>query len=520
MIAYKKYEYLIFVLVAFFTLCAVLVTLGDYNVVRIADSFYVHTADDHMITMRVAAQFANTGYPFFNANEAVAANTSLFWPLALASTIMSLGLSSENVVVLNVFLSAAIGAASVLIATLLVRGLIPKIIVGAAIALSAPFLTYVSTGWEHVPQMLLVTAGFALIILKSKEKLVIPIASLVLISFSFLLRPDSAIIIAIVGLFWFFGSENYKNSKTYIICAALLIIPASYLLLMNYYYGDWVPNTAHLKSLDLASSIKLGISHLLNPAKSSFAPYLIVLLYLLKPQNAGIRVFMYCAIAQSIYILYVGGDVFNDGRFFLFLTPILYATIISEMVQKWQNSHRSDLLAYTKIVSVLALTIFTIEGPKFLKNQIVPTEENKASLINDQLRLAGWVNSKISPEDGSIGLHYLGIGYHMPKFHIVDFLGKAEKYIAKTPTKYGPIGHNKWDYDYAYATYDISIIPIKDNIVEKVNSNNYVRRDKDLVFWEDCARYAETSGKYTYYPASYFGNSYYGAYIKNDLDWN
>ena len=55
------------------------------------------------------------------------------------------------------------------------------------------------------------------------------------------------------------------------------------------------------------------------------------------------------------------------------------------------------------------------------------------------------MEKNLEPTDGSIGLYWLGIGYHLPSFEIADFLGKADELIASQPVKWGPPGHNKWN---------------------------------------------------------------------------
>lgn len=59
------------------------VALGfGHEFVQVGGARFWHTADDHMITRRVAYNFYRYGVPYYNAGEAVSANTSLFWPLA------------------------------------------------------------------------------------------------------------------------------------------------------------------------------------------------------------------------------------------------------------------------------------------------------------------------------------------------------------------------------------------------------------------------------------------------------
>ena len=110
-------------------------------------------------------------------------------------------------------------------------------------------------------------------------------------------------------------------------------------------------------------------------------------------------------------------------------------------------------------------------------------------------------NKNLNESDGSIGLHYTGIGYHLPKFHIVDFLGVAEKTIARGPYKNLHIGHNKWNYEYAFSKYNIAAVPIAIRTFEDVTRLNY-KYEGDLGgFDRSCVEYILNTGKYEFlYP--------------------
>ena len=136
--------------------------------------------------------------------------------------------------------------------------------------------------------------------------------------------------------------------------------------------------------------------------------------------------------------------------------------------------------------------------------------------VKEQLSLVGWINDHLKPEDGSIGLHPLGYGYHLPKFHIVDFLGKAEKHIAQLEPKFGPVGHNKWDYDYAFSTYKIIAVPHHIS-PKQVRSDSFKIIEKDFMFQEVSAKYIVDNKNYVFIEPRNFGNTEYGLYVSRDL---
>ena len=111
-------------------LIAVIVLLysGNFEVFQTPRT-HIHTADDHMITMRVAHNYREYGVPYFNINEPVSANTSLFWPLILGSTIMHLDPAAA--VAINILISTTMSVFIIIVATSILKSYSQKITVAA-----------------------------------------------------------------------------------------------------------------------------------------------------------------------------------------------------------------------------------------------------------------------------------------------------------------------------------------------------------------------------------------------------
>jgi hypothetical protein len=131
---------------------------AQFDTAQIDGKTFLHVADDHMITMRVAKNFADYGVPYFNHDEAVAANTSLFWPLILGATVMTL--SASKVVALNILMSVCLSAMTIAIAILWFKEWWLRLSAILLLAGSASYLSYGASGWEHIPQAFFVTLGF------------------------------------------------------------------------------------------------------------------------------------------------------------------------------------------------------------------------------------------------------------------------------------------------------------------------------------------------------------------------
>lgn len=487
----------------------VLIYTGNFELIRIDGTTYVHTADDHMITMRVARNFSEYGVPYYNRNEAVAANTSLFWPLFLGSTIFFWGLNKA--VIVNIILSCALSACTIAITTLFIKNLPLKITAAVFLAMSPTFLRYGATGWEHIPQTFLVTTAFYISYLDVQAGKGIKFTTILLLAISFLARPDSAFIIVAVGAAWIASGENYKKPRTYALGAALLAFPALYLLLMNHFYGDLAPNTAHLKNLGFWASLWSGGSYIMNPYRSGLFPAFLLTLIILRPRGFFPRLVIATCIAHLAYVLLSGGDVFPDGRFFLVMLPTLTATLLNEIDERV----RPNLSQGSAIVIPSLLMISVIAWNS--KNVINDIFWLHSSANIEQIRISQKVNDAMSPDEGSIGLHYLGAGYHFADFHIVDFLGKADPHIARTDVKFGPVGHNRWDYDYAFEKFDIAVIPIEQSVVSRVTTSGFNITNHDFMFWDIAAVKILSLGSYVYLPPEVFGNEDFGAFVKREL---
>lgn len=502
-----------FALAFLYIVSLIILYTGNIETFETTQQRHIHTADDHMITMRVARNFWETGLPYFNETEAVAANTSLFWPIILGSTVMSFG--PVAAVAANVMLSVGMSAFTVAISLLILRDWPVRIAAAILMIFSSTFIKYAATGWEHVPQAMFFTFGMVLINRASRDRFVIPSAAMLLICLSFLFRADSAVVIFLSGIVWFFHNDNFKRYGTYVWCALFLIIPSVYLFFMNYFYGSFVPNTAYLKNLDVEDGLRFGIAYVINPLKSGLVPIFLLALLALRPKSTFSRFVLFLGLGHLCYVIYIGGDVFGGGRFFFFLMPIVVVVVIREFVssQIWGSQEKAYAVAFSAIVVCLMATNY-----KVIINQVfLSSGVEGASPVEEQVRLLSDASEKIGVRDGSIGLHYLGVAYHFPDFHVVDFLGKAEPRIAQTEVQFGPIGHNRWDYEYTFAAYDIAIIPIQDRVIERVIAPDFVLKNKNYMFWDECAQIALRSGNYQYVPAEYFGNRTFGALVRTDL---
>ncbi|MBT8474326.1 MAG: hypothetical protein KJO78_02530 [Alphaproteobacteria bacterium] len=494
-------------LILFVVSVAILLVFGRYSVVELPGGVAFHSGDDHMITQRVAWNFFSTGRPEFNPGEAVAANTSLFWPIILSPVYAIFGL--QNAVMAVITLSCVLSGLTIVLAVRLLESPLAQAVAAVFLTLTASFLYLGPTAWEHIPQTLLVTLAFLGVLRASQgQRLpVVPISSLWLMAAAFLVRPDTAPLVALFVGTWFVTERNYAKSKSYLILAGLCVAPLVYLALMHAFYGEFVPNTAHLKVQGFRESVQLGVYHVTS-SRAGIFPLLLLVLLLLRPRDAGAAFVSLAGLIQVSYVIAIGGDVFFGGRFFIVLLPIVTVTLLREL--EWRSSSafiRRGVLAALAFVAMVSFA------------QFLTRPNNNA--IAEQVRIADALSGRIAPQDGSVGLHYLGIGYHLPAFHVVDFLGKAEPVIARSPAKFGPIGHNKWDYEYAFSAYEIAAFPFPAFRVDAVAQPDYAPPDDlDLLGpWMSAAYFMSNAKTHTFIRPEVFGNSPggFGLFVRNDL---
>lgn len=477
-----------------------------------------HTADDHMITQRVAYHFWNSGVPYYNVDSAVAANTSLFWPILLSP--LYAVFSPAHAIPFVVGLSLLFWVPIIIFSVSYFSNVLEKIGVSIPLMFTPSVLSYSATGWEHIPQTLFVTVGMIGILYSSQKlsKLTIPEWAFIIICLSFLMRPDSAITILIIGSAWFITNERYRYIRTYAIMLVLLMLPVSYLFLMDIFYGSFVPNTAHLKVGGFMENVENGIGYIVSPFRSGPVPILILFNILaIKSLRKEEVVLLTAALGHLAYVVVTGGDVFGSGRLFLIYLPIMTVITISVASRNIRkHSATAEIVAYSVAIVLL------LNGPRIVDETMLKRErfgEGKEAQ-KEQIKLAEVIKQRIDPSDGTVGLHYLGIGYHMLNFTITDFLGKAEPHIARSEAKVGPIGHNKWDYEYAFKTYDIAIIPMRIAHHEKWGKAKEKKiEEKKWMYWDVLSKKLEKNGDYRFVYPKEMGvrNDKWGVYVKTDL---
>lgn len=430
--------------------------------------------DDSLITFRVAYNIAHGIGPFFNRGEHVAASTSLLWPFVIAPVFHHytlpaavMFLSKVSVALTVVILAlVAFGASSVRCA---IAGL-------ATLVALPPFLHYAPTAWEHIPQTVFTTAAFLPLI--RTDGFLKPYAlqvCVVLLTVAYLFRPDALPLLTVCALVLATDLVRKREKGSFYALGFSIVCIAVYLGVHYHFYASFVPNTYYLKISFGFRSLHKGWIYTYNSARQCVAPLFVcasAMLFLAdrRAWDRNEKIVLAALSAQYLYVLVIGGDVFDSARFYLLILPIAILLTYKKIEEQFFRSpcNLLSIGAVTLLViGMLSSEVARQEGDSFAhpykwsRGQLTTPEVFAADPRLGQLELIPVIRDNIRPEDGRIGLFWLGaLGYYLPEYTMADFFGKADPVIAHGPAKEGWVGQNKWDIDFTLRDRNVAAVPM------------------------------------------------------------
>jgi hypothetical protein len=495
---------------------------------RIGSAVYHVTLDDVMITLRVASNIAAGYGPYFNPGEYVAANTSLGWPFLLAIPRLVLGLSQTVIAVCVVsLLMTVLTIAAVALAS---RTLATAALTAAVIVTSPSVAHYSWSGWEHVPQMLLVTA--ALLILAGR----LPAlqddgarlrAAVLILGVAFLIRPDTLPLLAAPGLVLAHRYWRLRDRRDLQALAIAASLCALYYLAHLYFYGSLVPNTFYLKVSSDGSALRNGIAYLVRNITDGGNTLVILLaiicLFMRRASSSRDLVIGAGLLLYVLSIVAVGGDYFSRGRFLLCITPIA-VFIIFDCLWDVAGTTTAKIVKSGLLLAVVTLVplhsgwrdlVIRSEGAP--QSQLAHRAGLPVRQIGAHLALIPVIRQSVTPSDGQIGLFFLGtLSYYLPEYQFADFLGKADPVVAQSPAKWGPIAHNKWDIEHTLTMRRVSVVPLEP--MTQRQAEDIVNQRRDYAGEASLVLHPLTQAGYRYVPASALGlEQGMGLLVREDL---
>ncbi|XOB61318.1 hypothetical protein ACMC56_11975 [Campylobacterota bacterium DY0563] len=261
---------------------------------------------------------------------------------------------------------------------------------------------------------------------------------LFLLSFvSILLRVDGFILPIIVVIYLFLASEKKLAIKLFVF---ILFVMAVYTLFRIVYYDDFIANTYYAKaSGDILKRVSSGLLFLYEESFfNGFAFYFLFIFYFifknLKESFQKLISFelVFCVI-WLLYIIYIGGDIYQERFLLVFLVLGIYFFIffISN-----QNIHFRYFLV--SIAFLLTLLVFFKDGRFFYEKKDYDMWTNMGLFLDTV------------PKNYTLAIDAAGKIPFYSKLHTLDMLGLNDKYIGKLDIsgKNFSAGHSKFDVDY------------------------------------------------------------------------
>lgn len=408
---------------------------------RVVDGVrYFWLDDDQMISMRYARNLAEGNGLVWNPGEYVEGYSNFLWTLTM-SLVHLLGAPDETAALFvkggawalivaslwcctRILQQLGVQSRLVMVATMLTIVCCTDVMYWAASGFSTPLATFL-----HV---------FVVARIATTRRL--GVAGLLALAALPLVRGDSVVLWGCDALLALALGRDKK--RCVLLLAASLLPFIAHLGFRWSYYGEWLPNTYHLKVTGRGDRFALGYKY----AKQFSQRYAVLLLMALGASLMLLRERRWLGLVLPgvvlpiyAYVFIAGGDNFRPFRFFSPSMPlvIVFAGAGAAWLVKPSRLPRALWLG------LVLLAVVPLQDPleniaKVGRNGIPPKH-----LIS-----AIWLRKNASP-DASVAVVPAGVVPYFSRLRALDVLGKSDEYIARLPQAKGAgIGHGKLDPEY------------------------------------------------------------------------
>jgi hypothetical protein len=470
--------------------------------------------DDAMISMRYAHNLARGyGLVWNPGGEHVEGYSNLLWVLYMALWhLLPIPLSKMS---LPIQISGALCIAGSLffirkIAAHISQSDFVPLLAVVLVAFYEPLNNWALLGMEVSLLVLLLSAAVWLAI-KSWRDEHFSWASYLLLGISTLVRMDMLAPYLVVWALMLYFDRHHRKQHALFGFGFLLLFIGSQTIFRLSYYGDWVPNTYHLKLEGIALKYRIGngfTAFLTTFWSTGWLFCILPLTILLFKRDRYTALLLLVFLGQVAYSIYVGGDAWEHkggaNRYISVAIP-LYLTLMAITLDEFMTAARTrmgNIEPHVKSLITAVLTIAFVGASLIQFNSIKGTRIVLAwwpekSILQDILvgfngnvdfitgNNTGWLLStrtgfneridfvvanvdyvlmsnaieKITTPDASIAVVAAGTVPYLTDRPSIDLLGKNDPVIARTEThlpnapmarltNFRP-GHSKWDYDYS-----------------------------------------------------------------------
>jgi hypothetical protein len=256
-----------------------------------------------------------------------------------------------------------------------------------------------------------------------------------------LVRADAMILSAALYVVAVLLSKQTKQVLLY--SAISLLLPIAHLIFRLYYYGDFLPNTAYLKTEYWPGRYAAGLRYVLDFGEQYILPIGLAVIGSLASRKWSHRILLGIFLVYAAYIAYVGGDAFENFRFFVPVITLLMTLAFLGIRNLGLRQAPQLMVSMVCLVSI-PLIIPGYSAPNY-DDVFFPAP---ADIGNIRI---GLLLKQNSPVTSKVAGFWAGSSFYFSERYGIDMLGKSDPYVAHLPVTIdeAKVGHNKFDFDYS-----------------------------------------------------------------------
>jgi len=416
--------------------------------------YYPFIADDALISLRYAERLLQGDGLTWTSGEAVEGYSNLAWVLGV-SMIGAFGLNLIDA-------ARVLGVTSILFSFWALARAYPRsdqkqsILpwIGGALILCAspPIAVWTIGGLEQslflATLLWYLVGGLHLLDEPNTTTKATIVASALAGALLCITRPDGPLFI----MLWasVFAIKTYLTERPRLSVnlrrgAPLLVFPliavVTQTLFRVIYYGDWLPNTAHLKAEISDQTLTWGQAYWYDAALIVGPFFLPAFLSLKSSKKASISLVWLSVITWVGYTWGVGGDIFPGHRHAVIICGLLaLLTTLGIMSISSVLIRRLSLLL---TIGICALSFKTSQSAIAYQNAKIERWEWDGKIIGE------WIGAAFRQNDPLIAVTAAGTLPYFSKLRALDMQGLNDRHIARQPAQSNyMLGHNRGDGAY------------------------------------------------------------------------
>jgi len=248
----------------------------------------------------------------------------------------------------------------------------------------------------------------------------------------------------------------WQEISSLILCFAIVVIP--HLLFRHAYYGEWVPNTAYTKFHPGLVSLVRGTEYTVRFLGQHLGVVLLTIVagwqaYRTRTERTASSPFrstvLLCLLYTS-YVIFIGGDWMNRGRFFMPIAPLLAMMCVEQVGRAFGGGtlergypfrFRAGALVCTMAITGWLGTSLLGEYPKMLEANI--EHLGREGVIR-------WLNQH-APPGATLLTEEIGAIPYYTGLKTFDVYGLIDPYVARNGLfePDAPAGHQVADLGYS-----------------------------------------------------------------------